>query len=82
MDQHLLQKRDIMFSELQPLLDGTLAKLKEMEVNDGNHLKEVKEIVQIKDGDVTFSGEKLIYRNNMDDEFQNLRKAYLKDLVQ
>ena len=50
------QKRNLMFSEVQPMIDGILSKLDAMETVDGEGLKDMKNEIQIDDG-VTYKGE-------------------------
>ena len=73
------QKRNLMFSEVQPMIDGTLSKLDVMEAVDGEGLKDMKNVIQI-DEDVTYKGEKLKFSSTMDNEFDSLRKTYIKSL--
>ena len=73
------QKRNLMFSEVQPMIDGTLSKLDVMEAVDGEGLKGMKNEIQI-DEDVTYKGEKLKFSSTMDKEFDSLRKTYIKSL--
>lgn len=73
------QKRNLMFSEVQPMIDGTLSKLDIMVTVDGEGLKDLKKEIQ-KGEDVTYKGEKLKFASTMDSEFDNLRKHYIKSL--
>ena len=73
------QKRTLMFSEVQPMIDGTLSKLDVMETVDGEGLRDKKNEIQI-DEDVTYKGEKLNFSSTMDKEFDSLRKSYIKCL--
>ena len=50
------QKRNLMFSEVQPMIDGILSKLDAMETVDGEGLKDMKNEIQIDEG-VTYKGE-------------------------
>ena len=43
-----LQKQSIVFSEIQPLMDGTLGKLDFMRLKDGEALKGMKDCISIK----------------------------------
>ena len=74
------QKQNFLFSEIQPLLDGTLSKLNSMTTVDGEGLKDMKREIQVTDDEVKFKGEKLSFGVNMDTEFQNLRQSYIKSL--
>ena len=73
------QKRNLMFSKVQPMIVGTLPMLDVMETVDGEGLKDMKNEIQI-DEDVTHKGEKLKFSSTMDKEFDILRKTYIKCL--
>ena len=73
------QKRNLMFSEVQPMIDGTLSKLDVMEAVDGEGLKDMNNEIQF-DEDVAYNGEKLKFSSTMDKEFDSLRKTYIKSL--
>ena len=50
------QKRNLMFSAVQPMIEGILSKLDVMETVDGEGLKDMKNEIQIDEG-VTYKGE-------------------------
>ena len=74
------QKQNLLFSEVQPLIDGTLAKLELMSSVDGEGLRNMKSEINIADDEVSYKGEKLQHSNSMDTEFERLRVAYIKNL--
>ena len=74
------QKQNLLFSEVQPLIDGTLAKLELMSSVDGEGLRNMKSEINIADDKVSYKGEKLQHSNSMDTEFERLRVAYIKNL--
>ena len=47
-----------MFSGIQPLMDGTTAKLNYLEFSDGQCLKEMKDLHDIEDNSASIGGEK------------------------
>ena len=71
------QKQNLLLSEAQPLIDGTLAKLELMSSVDGEGLRNMKSEINIADDVVSYKGEKL---KHMDIEFERLRVAYIKNL--
>ena len=70
------QKKNLMFSEVQPLIDGTLSKLDFLSNTDGEGLKQMKRDILASDDE----GEKLHFKVTMDDEFNNLRERYIRNL--
>ena len=80
-----LQKDDINFSEIQPLIDGTVERLVTLESKDGIALKDMKNSVQIKHEDDNISaslqGEPLTYyAKEVDSQFDTVRENYLSSL--
>ena len=73
------QKQNLMFSEVQPLIDGTLAKLELMSTVDGEGLRSMKAEIQTGD-EVLYKGEKLQFSDSMATEFENLRKKYIQTM--
>ena len=80
-----LQKRNIVFSEIQPLLDGTLGQLQFLESNDGKALKAIRRSIEIRNQDsnkvAILEGEKLSkYDEQIENEMMTLRKQYVTRL--
>ena len=80
-----LQKDTISFSEMQPLIDGTLESLAYLESKDGESLTGMRGCIEIKseDGDTKASlcGETLkYYHGGVEEEFTSLRKEYISSL--
>ena len=73
-----LQKRDLVFSEIQPLMEGTLSKLKSLETTHGDAEKSMRDCLEIKEEDGTqhafLEGEKLKrYSVNIESELSSLK---------
>ena len=76
-----LQKKNLLFSEIVPLIEGTLAKLITLETNDGKCLTDMKgKIVNRGDDGMYYGEEKLLYSDRMCDEFETIRKEYVKNI--
>ena len=80
-----LQKQNIVFSEIQPLLDGTLGQLQFLESNDGKALKAIRSSIEIRNQDsnkvAILEGEKLSkYDEQIENEMMTLRKQYVTRL--
>ena len=74
------QKQNIMFSDIQPLIDGTIFKLDVLSTTDGEGLKQIKRNISTTEEGKLYKGDKLDFNVNMDDEFDNLRSRYIKSL--
>lgn len=74
------QKQNLLFSEVHPLVQGTLAKLETMKSVDGAALTEMKQKLSVESDEATLNGEKVSYNKNMDKEFETLRSNYIKSL--
>lgn len=75
-----LQKSNILFSEVKPLMDATSSKLTYYETNDGECLSKMKNMITRTDDGVKFGEEKLKFHENMDKEFEDVRSDYIKRL--
>ena len=74
------QRQNLLFSEVYPLLQGTLAKLDSMNTTDGEALTEMKRRLSVEGSEATLCGEKVSYSRTMDNEFESLRACYLKSI--
>ena len=74
------QRKNLMFSMVQPLIDGTVSKLDVLSNTDGEGLKQMKRDILASDEGKQYKGEKLGFKVTMDDEFNNLRTRYIKSL--
>lgn len=54
-----LQRQNILFSEINPLVQGTISKLEHMKSVDGESLESMKQRITVQDGEVSLSGEKI-----------------------
>ena len=72
--------RSQLFSEIRPLIDGTLSKINSLECTDGPRLTDMKSKLKKVEGDMFYADEKVSYHDNMDSEFQSVRKDYVKRL--
>ena len=80
-----LQKQSLVFSEIQPHMDGTIGQLNHLESHDGKSLTAMKACIQVKeseDGKEAFlDDEKLLrYEEKTDSDFAALRLEYLGKL--
>ena len=75
-----LQKKNLLFSEIKPLLDGTVSKLSCLESRDGECLGKMKADIEKKHDGVFYGDEKLSYHDRMETEFESIRKDYIKRL--
>ena len=79
-----LQQQNILFSDVHPLIQGTVGKLDYMKFNDGNGLKDMRK-------SITFSGEsqpsykgetlKNYKKETSDSEFDSLKCKYIDNLM-
>ncbi|XP_046561754.1 zinc finger protein 862-like [Haliotis rubra] len=76
-----LQKKNLLFSELRPLIEGTLNKVDTMKAHDGQSLKEMKTRIETKNEETFVGGEKLLFAKTMNGQFETLRAEYLKNLM-
>jgi len=77
----VFQKADLVFSEVQACIDGTVSKLEQLSSTDGPSLTAMKNRIQIDEGVAKFNGnDKLAYRDSMAKEFDNLREQYIERL--
>lgn len=72
-----LQSENLMFSEIRPLVHGTLAKLESMKIKDGPCLSEMKGRIKIENGTAELSDEKMAFTQSMDKEVESIRSGYL-----
>lgn len=76
-----LQKQDILFSEIQPLMDAALAQLDHFKDHDGECLTDMKSTYEITDNKVNLKGEMLSHYNvDMDKQFKSLKNKYITNL--
>jgi hypothetical protein len=69
-----LQKQDILFSDIQPLMDAALAQLDHFKDHDGECLTDMKSTYEITDNKVNLKGEMLSHYNvDMDKQFKSLK---------
>lgn len=77
-----LQKQALMFSEIQPLMDGTIAKLNHLKTSDGQCLNEMKALLEIEGNSASIKGEKLTnFCQRADEQFKFVRVKYIEGLV-
>jgi hypothetical protein len=76
-----LQKRNMLFSELKPSIEGTVDTLESMVHTDGEGLKSMKARVCVEDGKASIGGEELAHSRDMDQQFLTLREKYIKNLT-
>ena len=71
-----------MFSEIQPLMDGTIAKLNYLKSSDGQCLQEMKDLHDIEDNSASIRGEKFTnFCERADEQFKSARMKYIEGLV-
>ena len=75
-----LQKKNLVFSEYQPLIDATYAKLEYLEVKDGSAVDAMRKCIEIKVEDKNcayLAGEKLshYHAENIGKQIVNVRKS-------
>lgn len=75
-----LQRKNLLFSEVRPMIEGTAEKILFLESNDGSALKEMKDLITVEDGKAKLQNEELSYSSKMDGEFQSLRVRYIKNM--
>lgn len=78
-----LQKKNLSFSEIIPLMDGTIAKIETMKSSDGEALLEIRKNIEVCDEEDTkrkLNGEKLTFKTTMDAEFLTIRTDYVNSL--
>ena len=80
-----LQKQNIVFSEIKPLMEATFAKLDYLEKNDGGAMKTMRDDIEIKsekEGKHAYlQGEKLQnYSEKVEQDFSSLRSRYISKL--
>lgn len=81
-----LQKQSIVFSEIEPLLQGTTGKLEYLKLNDGPCMREMKGCIDIKEDEdghkcASLNGEKLLtYKDGVESDLQKLRQNYVECL--
>lgn len=73
-----LQKRNLLYSEVRPLIDGTLAKLESLESNEGVYVTDMKVKIKERDDGLYFAEEKLAYNDRMTSEFEGKKKRVYK----
>ncbi|XP_060590461.1 zinc finger protein 862-like isoform X2 [Ruditapes philippinarum] len=85
-----LQRQSLVFSDVYPLLEGTVGKLEYMKEHDGNGLHEMKDSIEFKtqsddEGEPKpfYKGESLKYykKGNSDSEFQAVKNDYIDSLA-
>ena len=69
-----------MFSEISPLVDGTIAKLENLHTQDGEALTDMKKIISIENSEVALNGEKMTYSKTMNSEFETCRSEYIQQM--
>ncbi|XP_061173439.1 uncharacterized protein LOC133182609 [Saccostrea echinata] len=76
-----LQKQDIVFSDIQPLMDATLGKLDSLEAKDGSAQREIRCcILRTEEGsEVAFLKEEKLthYSEKVESDFNSLRERYI-----
>ena len=80
-----LQKKNLHFSEIQPLMKGTLSKLSHLETVQGTAEKAMRDCIELRDEEETrcayLNGEKLRkFSINIENELSNLKSNYLSSL--
>lgn len=80
-----LQKKNLVFSEIQPLMEGTLSKLEFLESQYGHAEKAMRECIEIRQEEAGTSaylnGEKLKkYSEKIESELSDLKKVYISSL--
>ena len=59
-----------MFSDISPLVYGTLAKMDSLNTTDVEALVEMKHKITVSNGEAVYQGEKMAYSKTMDSEFE------------
>ena len=54
-----LQQKDLLFSEIQPVVDSTLGHLEASKTCDGERLAEMRQNIEISEDNASFKGEDL-----------------------
>lgn len=75
-----LQKQNLLFSEISPLLDGTLGELNKLETTDGPAVKGMKRDIILEDNEAKLLGEKMTFKQTMDKEFETIRHEYIQKM--
>ena len=75
-----LQRKNLLFSEVRPMIEGTTEKILFLESNDGSALKEMKDLITVEDGKAKLQNKDLSYSSKMDGEFQSLIVRYIKNM--
>lgn len=75
-----MQKKNLLFSEIKPLMDSTLSKLTCLETKDGECISKMKTQLRKTDDGAFYGEEKVLYNVNMDSEFESVRKDYINRL--
>ena len=73
-----MQKKNLLFSEVISLLEGTLSKINTLEITGGQSFTDMKSVIEKRDDECFYGEEKLVYNSRMDEEFQNIRVDYVK----
>lgn len=79
----VMQKRNLMFIGMRPLLEGTIAKISSLESTDGESFTLIKSELRKKGktNEVVYCEEKLAYYSKMDEEFQIARQDFVKRMT-
>ena len=77
-----LQKQELLFSEVPPLVDSILGRLDHMQTSDGEFLSEMKQGIEIKDDKASYGGEDLKnYGEAAKSQFEILRVEYIANIT-
>lgn len=80
-----LQKKNLIFSEVQPLMEGTLSKLEILQTRFGRAESSMRDCLELKEedaGTAYLNGEKLSrYSAKIESELSDLKKVYISSLM-
>ena len=79
-----LQERNLIFSDVFPLIEGTIARLEYMKPTEGNGLSDMRQSIEIsEDSQLSFKGKKLknYKKEGSDSEFETDKCEYLTNLA-
>ena len=76
-----LQSRDIMFTDVAPLIESTVGKLEIMKIQNGSGLADMKASIKVEDGKAFYHSDELKYHSKeADSQFENVKINYLNNL--
>ncbi|XP_060599857.1 uncharacterized protein LOC132753412 [Ruditapes philippinarum] len=77
-----LQAKNLIFSDVPPLIDSTVEKIESMKSEEGNGLVEMKNSIVVKDEKAFYKGDELkYYSKDIESQFSNVKNNYLDNLA-